>query len=245
VLTGGEPTLHRKILPIVRAAAALGFDPIQIQTNGRMLAYRHVLDALVQAGANEFSPSLHGSTAALHDSLTRAEGSFEETVSGIRNAIAMELVVITNSVIVRDNVDDLPALVALLASLGVRQQQLAFVHPVGTAQELFETVVPRLADVANAIVRANEVARAHDVRLVTEAIPLCFLRGNESLAVEAAIPDTTVVDLDGAIASYSTWRTVEGKAHGPPCERCSMRDRCEGPWREYPAAFGWSEFEPI
>ncbi len=244
VLTGGEPTLHKRIVPIVRAAAALGFRPIQIQTNGRMLAYRNVLDALVEAGATEFSPSLHGSTRALHDALTRAEGSYDETVAGIVNAVGTGLVVTTNSVIVRRNVEDLPALVALLAGLGVSQMQLAFVHPVGTAAELFDDVVPRLSDVERAILGARDVARARQVRLVTEAIPLCFLGGDESLAVEAAIPDTTVVDLDGGVVSYSTWRTTEGKTHGPPCAHCTRRPRCEGPWREYPVAFGWAEFRP-
>ena len=38
---------------------------------------------------------------------------------------------------------------------------------------------------------------------------------------------------------------AEGKAHGEPCARCAERPRCEGPWREYPARFGWDEFVPI
>ena len=82
VLTGGEPTLHRQIVPLVRYAARLGFSPIQIQTNGRMLAYERVVRSLLEAGATEFSPSLHGSTADVHDALTRARGSFAQTTPG-------------------------------------------------------------------------------------------------------------------------------------------------------------------
>lgn len=245
VLTGGEPTAYRNIVPLVLAARKMGFDPIQIQTNGRMLSYDKVLHALLAAGATEFSPSLHGSTAKLHDGLTRAPGSYDQTIAGIRNAIASGAIVVTNSVITRSNVRDLPDLTVLLGSLGVRNVQLAFVHPVGTAAAMFDEVVPRLDDVVAPVRHARDLAHAADIRLVTEGIPYCFLRGMEELAVEDDIPHTTVVDLDGQVADYSAWREAEGKSHGPPCDRCARRPQCEGPWREYPAKFGWDEFVPF
>lgn len=245
VLTGGEPTVHRRIVALVEAARALGFDPIQLQTNGRTLAYPHVLDALVRAGVTEVSPSLHGSTAAVHDGLTRAAGSWAQSVEGIRNAAASGLPVVTNSVVTRGNTEDLPALVALLGRLGVRRAQLAFVHPVGTAAVEFDAVVPRLPDVSAALVRARAVALAAGVALVTEGVPYCFLRGMEEMCVEALIPATTVVEMRGEVCDYSRWRVAEGKAHGPPCAGCAARARCEGPWREYPERFGWAEFEAL
>jgi len=245
VLTGGEPTVHRRIVALVEAAARLGFDPIQLQTNGRLLAYPRVLDALVTAGLTEVSPSLHGSSPGVHDALTRAPGSWEQSVDGIRNALASGLPVVTNSVITRDNTGDLPELVALLARLGVRRAQLAFVHPVGTAAQEFDRVVPRLPDVSEALLRARAIAIVAGVSLVTEAVPYCFLRGMEELCVEAMIPSTTVVEMRGEVCDYSRWRVAEGKAHGPPCEGCAARVRCEGPWREYPERFGWGEFTPL
>lgn len=245
VLTGGEPTVHRRIVALVQAAARLGFHPIQLQTNGRMLAYPKVLDALVSAGLTEVSPSLHGSTPDIHDALTRCEGSWRESAEGIRNAVISGLPVVTNSVITRRNVDDLPELVALLATLGVFRAQLAFVHPVGTAAVEFDAVVPRLSDVVGPLGRARAIALSAGMTLVTEAVPYCFLRGMESLCVEADIPATTVVEMRGEVCDYSRWRVAEGKAHGPPCEGCAARTRCEGPWREYPARFGWGEFIPL
>jgi MoaA/NifB/PqqE/SkfB family radical SAM enzyme len=203
----------------------LGYFPIQIQTNGRMLGYEQVLRALLQAGASEFSPSLHGSTAEVHDALTRAPGSWKESSEGIRRVASLGLPLVTNSVVTQGNTHDLPELVRLLADLGVKHAQLAFVHPVGTAMELFDEVVPRLPDVVEPIARARDIARARGLRLVTEAMPLCFLRGMEELAVEDSIPITTVVDLNGQVADYSGWRVAEGKSHGPPCETCAVRHR--------------------
>ena len=245
VLTGGEPTLHPDILNLVRKAKELGYRRIQIQTNGRRLGYANFVDALVEAGATEFSPALHGATAEMHEQLTRAPGSFRQTVAGIRNVHARGLPIVTNSVVVRANVAQLPALVDLLGKLGVGQAQLAFVHPVGTAFELFDEVVPRLSDVVGPIRLCRNIALRHGMRLVTEAVPLCFLPGMQELAVEELIPETTVIDLDGQPFDYSKWRPDQGKSHGPPCEGCSARARCEGPWREYPEKYGWGEFRPI
>lgn len=244
VLTGGEPTLHKRILDIARAARAFGFKQIQLQTNGRLLAYPRVLRALVDAGITEISPSLHGPDAALHDALTRAPGSFGETTAGIENALALGLPLVTNTVVVRDNVGVLPAIVKLLGELGVRQAQLAFVHPVGTALARFDEVVARLADLPSALSLARAAARERSMRLVTEAVPRCFLRGMQELAVESSIPETTVLDLDTSL-DYSRWRRAQGKVHGPPCEGCAARMQCEGPWREYPERLGWSEFRPL
>jgi MoaA/NifB/PqqE/SkfB family radical SAM enzyme len=245
VLTGGEPTLHKDILRIVASAARMGYRPIQIQTNGRLLSYPKAIDALLRAGATEFSPSVHGSTAEIHDALTRAPGSFAQTTAGMRNVAKLGVPVVTNSVITKSNVHDLPNIVSLLGSLGVRVAQLAFVHPVGTAEAHFDEVVPRLSDVVEPLRRAKELAQTFEMRLVCEGIPYCFLRGMEELAVEDQIPHTTVIDLDGERANYSEWRVVEGKSHGEPCTQCAVRATCEGPWREYPAAFGWGEFVPL
>lgn len=244
VLTGGEPTLHRRIVELVRAARALGYRSIQLQTNGRLLSYPQVLGRLVEAGLTEVSPSLHGPDAETHDALTRAPGSFRDSVAGIRNVVDAGLPLVTNTVVVRDNVAVLAPIVALLADLGVRHAQLALVHPVGTAMELYDQVVPRLSDVEGPLRRARDVARERGLRLVTEAVPRCFLRGMQDLAVEEAIPETTVLDLDASL-DYSAWRRGEGKAHGPPCETCTERQRCEGPWREYPERFGWQDFRPF
>lgn len=245
VLTGGEPTIRRDLVAVVARAWALGFRPIQIQTNGRMLAYPELVRRLIAAGADEFSPALHGPSAAVHDALTCAPGSFVETCAGIRNVLSAGAVVITNTVVVRQNLAHLAATIACLADLGVRQAQLALVHPVGTAATRFDEVVPRLADAAPALGEAIDAGQRLRVKVVVEAVPLCFLRGRRHTAVEDAIPETTVVDLDGGLFRFSDWRRRDGKVKGPPCTGCGLAARCEGPWREYPERFGWDDFVPF
>ncbi len=244
VFTGGEPTLHPDLLDLVAFAKSLGYQRIQLQTNGRRLAYRDYVESAVRAGVTEVSPALHGSTAAIHDALTRAPGSYRQTLKGIRNCVRAGLLVYTNTVVVRGNLDDLPRTAALLARSGVRHMQFAFVHPEGTALQHFEAVVPRMPDAARWIHKALDVARAAGVSAWAEAMPYCFMHGYEQHVVEAHIPATVVLDCPHTIEDYTAWRWAEGKAKGPPCTQCTWRDVCEGPWREYPDGYGWDEFEP-
>jgi MoaA/NifB/PqqE/SkfB family radical SAM enzyme len=245
VFTGGEPTLRQDLPELVSHARALGYRQIQIQTNGRMLAYRAYVERLVACGATEFSPALHGSTAAIHDALTCARGSYRETVAGIRQLRALGIAVLTNSVVTRVNAADLPQLAALLVSLGVPQMQFAFVHPVGTAGEYFEEIVPRMPDIAAPLHAALRVGQRAGRRVMTEAIPYCILPGFEDCVAEEIIPPTIVVDAEGTIESYERYRRELGKSKGPDCKRCRYESRCEGPWREYPERFGFDEFRPV
>lgn len=243
VFTGGEPTIRRDLADLVAEARALGYRSIQIQTNGRMLAYRGLCEALIAAGATEFSPALHGHVATLHDALVGASGAFAQTVAGVRNLVALGVPVLTNTVVVRANLPHLTEITEMLCDLGVSQFQLAYVHPVGTAIENFDAVVPRPREIVAPIRAALDVGRRRGVTCMTEAVPLCLLHDREWAAAEAIIPRTVVFDL-GAVVDFEAYRHTEGKAKGPPCERCSRRDRCEGPWREVPERFGWDDFSP-
>lgn len=245
VFTGGEVTLRPDLVELVALARSLGYVKIQLQTNGRMLAYRRICEELIEAGATEFSPALHGHTPELHDYHTRAKGSFAQTVRGIRNLKELEQPVITNSVVTRSNYRSLADLARLLVSLDVDQYQLAFVHPVGTAGVDFHRVVPRLSLVARHVAEGLDVGVAAGVRCMTEAIPPCILPGREEFVAEWIMPETRVYDADVVVESYREYRLTEGKAKGPRCGECHWFTRCEGPWREYPENYGWDELLPV
>ncbi len=245
VITGGEPTMQKTLSGTVRLARRLGYEQVQIQTNGRLFSYGDACRKLIDLGATEFSPALHGSTADLHDLLTMADGSYQQTVAGIRNLVQLDQRVITNTVITTHNYRDLSALARLLVDLGVHQFQFAFVHILGSAEQNKESLVPRKSDVMPHLFLGLDLGREAGVRSFTEAIPYCLMRGYEEHVVEQIIPVTRVCDADQTLADYTAYRRNEGKEQGPDCARCVMAQQCEGPWREYPRIHGWGEFRPI
>ncbi|MBI4803189.1 MAG: radical SAM protein [Elusimicrobia bacterium] len=245
VFTGGEPSLHPAILDFIRAAKKAGFKSIQLQTNGRTLAYPDFCGKLLKAGATEIGPSLHGAAAATHDALTGSAGSFTQTVAGIANAVKTGLAVITNTVITSANYTELPALAALLIKLGVSQYQFAFIHIVGTAAENSARLVPRKTAVMPYVKKGLDLGVKNGVPCYTEAIPFCLMKGYEACVAERIIPAGPVVDADRFIKDYGIYRRTEGKTRGPRCPRCKYFEVCEGPWREYPRLYGWKEFVPV
>jgi MoaA/NifB/PqqE/SkfB family radical SAM enzyme len=245
VFTGGEVTLRKDLEELVGAASQLGYRTIQIQTNGRLLSRMERVDGLLEAGATEFSPALHGADAATHDALTNARGSFRQTVRGIVNLRRRGARVNLNSVVVRPNADQLPDMARLFVQLEVDQFQLAFVHALGSAALNFDALVPRYRDIEEGLHLAMAIGAAAGVRCMTEAVPLCFMRGFERFVAESWMPDLSIVEPDRLVPSYAEYRKALGKVHGPPCRGCAAEDRCEGPWREYPERFGWSEFQPL
>jgi MoaA/NifB/PqqE/SkfB family radical SAM enzyme len=245
VLTGGEPTIRPDFLEIVKYAKKLGFGTIQIQTNGRMFAYREFCEKTIKAGANEFSPALHGHIAELHDYLTAARGSFEQTTKGIQNLKKLGQKVVTNTVVTKSNYRHLPEIAKLLNDLGADQYQFAFVHPAGSAFSNFESIVPRMTLIEPYIKKGLDIGIESKKTVMTEAIPYCFMKGYEDYVAEKIIPETKIFDYQKIVEDFTKTRRAEGKAKGPNCQICFYGEICEGPWREYPEKLGWDEFIPI
>lgn len=245
VFTGGEPTMHPWLPGAVAHAKKLGFSVIQVQTNGRRFAYPDYCSRLKAAGVTEMGPSLHGASAAVHEGLTKAPGSFAQVVKGITNCKALGLYVLTNTVVTSRNYKDMPALAKLLVRLGVDQFQLAFVHMVGTAWEKRRELVPRKTDALPFMKEALDIGRAAGLPCHTEAVPFCLMAGYEDCVAERIIPEGPVSDADFYLESYGDYRRDQGKAKRAECRRCRWFAECEGPWKEYPELYGWDEFRPV
>ncbi len=82
-LAGREPTVRADLLPLVRRLRERGADRIEIETNGRMLAYDGFARALAEAGVSAVAVKLFADDAAAWDAHTRVPGSFEQTMRGL------------------------------------------------------------------------------------------------------------------------------------------------------------------
>lgn len=245
VFSGGEPTVHPKILALVQYAKDLDFKSIQIQSNGRMFAYKKFCSEVIAAGANEFAPAIHGHTAQIHDFLTRSNGSFKQTLTGIMNLKKLKQRVLTNTVVTSKNYKILPLIARLLITCDVDQIQFAFVHIGGSAEKNKNWIVPKKSSVIPYIQKAILTGRNFGKKVVTEAIPYCLMKGFEECVAEQMIPQSMVIENMFEIENYADYRKNHGKSKGPYCKKCNLFSICEGPWREYPQLFGWEEFKPL
>ncbi|MCE5266783.1 MAG: radical SAM protein [Planctomycetaceae bacterium] len=118
VFTGGEPTLFEGLYKLIRDAEELGLVS-GLNTNGRRLAELDFAVALRRAGLDHVQITLQSSDAAVHNAMSGAE-AFDETVAGVRNALAAGLHTITNTTLTRRNVEHAGTIVDFLHHLGVR-----------------------------------------------------------------------------------------------------------------------------
>jgi len=249
VFTGGEPTLRfKELLGWIRYAKMLGYHNIQVQTNGRMFCYFDYAKEVIEAGANEFGISIHGSNSKIHDYLTRSPGSFVQTVQAIKNIKNLGGRVLTNTVINKYNLKDLPNVAKLLISLKVNQYQLAFLHInqiIFNDPKLINALVPRFYEAMPYVKKALDLGIKAGIRCMTEAIPYCLMQGYEEYVAEKIAPDAHVFDAGFEVKHFALYRKTKGKAKGPNCRFCKYFKICEGTWKEYPQIFGWGEFKPI
>jgi MoaA/NifB/PqqE/SkfB family radical SAM enzyme len=245
VFTGGEPTIRKDALELVKYAKDIGFTTIQLQSNGRMFSYMDFVKKTIKAGVNEFSPALHGHTPEMHDYLTSSPGAFNQVVRGIKNLKELDQYVLTNSVINKVNYRYLPELAKLLASLKVNQFQLAFIHAIGNARENFDSIVPKKSDVEPFVHKALDIGIGAGVDVMVEAYPFCFMKGYEKYCAERFMPSTEIRYPDIFVEDFERDRKNGGKKKFLQCGRCRFDQVCEGPWKEYAEKFGSAEFRPV
>ena len=274
LFTSGEPTLNPALLEHVARARQEGYRIIGLITNGRLLAYKGVARRLVERGVNRVTVSIHGHTARLHDGLTRAPGSYEQSRAALTNLLRLrrgrKLEVRTATVITRRNLKELGAILGSLARGAPDLHVLNMVMPVGRADRHFDRLVPSYTEVARAVARLAASAPPWMGRTRLVDMPVCVGRslpphlwgepevytqyeavGSSGLQGLCAGPDTGrgadgVTGEEGAY--YQTGRARKDahlRLQNGPCLACAARPLCPGVYRRYVEARGHDELTPI
>lgn len=126
--TGGEPTMRNDLVKLVRAAQ---WFVTRLNTNGRLLT-TPMCRELYEASLDAVQVTLYSWDAAVHNVLVGAPG-FEDTVSGIRNALAAGLNVSINTPLCSKNADYRKTL-EFIHDLGVRYVTCSGLIPAGGAK---------------------------------------------------------------------------------------------------------------
>lgn len=116
VFLGGEPTLHPDLPAAVKAARAMGYASITIDTNGYL--FNDILACVTPTDVDFFSFSLDGPSADVNDAI-RGAGCFDTCTAGLRKAKAAGFGVSLIYTVSRRNLAFLGQMVPLLAEWAV------------------------------------------------------------------------------------------------------------------------------
>jgi radical SAM protein with 4Fe4S-binding SPASM domain len=131
------------------------------------------------------SLSLDGALAATHEGIRGIPDHFDETIRALRRLLRLGFTVQVNTTVMRDNVDELPDLAALLASLGVHIWEVFFLVHVGRGTDVAGLTPPECEDVAHFLVDASRYG------FVVRTVEAPFFR---RVVVERQEPDSTTAD---------------------------------------------------
>lgn len=136
VLSGGEPLMHPHVRDFI------GFNQqasIQILTNGVLL--NDDFASFLENKQIDIQVSLDGSTACIHDRI-RGTGAFQGVLNGIGVLKRHGLLSRTNicTTITRDNIHDLPSIIRLTNSLGIKRIRFIAIRKRGEALRNWETL---------------------------------------------------------------------------------------------------------
>ncbi len=118
--TGGEATVSPHLRDLVEKAEDLGIIT-GLLTNGRKLSDREFTKRLCDAGLDHVQITIESHDEMVHDRMVDTEGAYKETVEGIRNALAEDIYLVTNTTLCALNADDIEETIEFLHGLGVRQ----------------------------------------------------------------------------------------------------------------------------
>ncbi|MFO7564882.1 MAG: radical SAM protein [Enhygromyxa sp.] len=239
-LSGGEPTLNPQLCDYVRYAKRVGVRSVELQTNAIRLADPALCEALVEAGVDTAFVSLHGSQAEICDAITHAPGTWAKTVAGLDQLARAGVHTRVNFVMCRDNAEDFPATVELVASRWPGfDLTFSFVAPSTDLVPRTAALIPRYSEVFGPLEAG--LARARELGLRVSgfesmcSIPLCLKP--DGLGEYEQLSATGLDAQPGETG---------GEFEKPEvCDGCSHRDRCWGVRRGYVALYGSSELRAL
>lgn len=253
-IIGGEQTIRKDIVKIIKFASKQNFKIITMATNGSMLCYKDFAKNIISAGLNRIVFSIHGYNSDLHDSLTQTKGSFDRLIKGIKNAISFgikEKEIGSNTTIVKQNYKKLPAIGKLIYDLGIRNSEFIFVDPTrGGPYDNFNKFVPRISDIVPFVNKCLDIGKKYkighwDIRYV----PICCFRNYEHQISE--LNEQKIFSKTVHLApDFKNFNVEDSRKHlvrikTKKCRKCRKFNICEGLWTEYYRHYGDEELKPI
>ncbi len=167
-LSGGEPTARRDIVELVAAASRAGLYSNLI-TAGVLLDAAKV-KALAEAGLDHIQLSVQDTEKESAERIGGMAGAHAKKLHAARLVREAGLPLTLNAVVHRQNLDRLPAMIALALDLGAGRLEVAHVQYYGWALANRATLLPNRAQLEAATATVDAARIAHKGRLVIDYV---------------------------------------------------------------------------
>ncbi len=217
ILTGGDALMRSDAFDLVTHARQLGL-PMGVAPSVTPRLTDAAIGRFADLGVNMVSISLDGATAATHERIRGVAQHYAATVNALKRLVDAGLTVQVNTVVMRENVVELPALAQLLQEIGVHVWAVFFLIAVGRGQAVAALTPQACEEVCHFLYDAS--AYSFIVRTVEAPFFRRIVTWRKSLGPSPSDPPARVASQYGLGTLYSTLteelRTRIGPARGAP-----------------------------
>jgi MoaA/NifB/PqqE/SkfB family radical SAM enzyme len=244
VVTGGEPTMRKDLLDLLKYIKEKG-KLVHLHTNGVRLSDKKYLERLIPF-IDLLTLPIHSSNYDIFDSITRVKGSANKTVKAFRNLVQIDkITIVTQTVINQLNYKTLLDTFDMIQDIspGIRMI-LTFPHPKSSA--FSKSVVPMFSEIKEYVC---EVLKKYSNLILTHYIPKCVLHPYQDVAFYFDKIDEPDV-LKPGVDYIENWRKVNfetfiSRIKTDICKTCKFDDVCVGVWKEYGELYPEPDLVPI
>lgn len=154
IITGGDALMRPDVFDLVRYAQ-LKQIPVGLAPSVTPRLTEESIEMMKHLGVKAVSISLDGAQPSTHERIRGISGHFEETIKQLRRLVDAGFEVQVNTAVMKDNVNELPALVQLLKKTGVRIWEVFFLIHVGRGRESMELTASECEDVGHFLFEAS------------------------------------------------------------------------------------------
>ncbi|HLD62024.1 hypothetical protein A3C24_04070 [Candidatus Roizmanbacteria bacterium RIFCSPHIGHO2_02_FULL_37_24] len=225
-ISGGEPTIHPDIIKIIKYLKKKGAAIIDLQTNAVLLSNLEFAKKLKKAGLNKIFVSFHSHIPKFHNLLTQSKNGHGRCVQGIKNCLNSGIEVILNPVINSLTYKFLPDYIEFIHKNfpKIKYISLSIVQPHERALKN-RKIVPKYELLSPYIEKAAKLADKFGIVANNPycGLPFCFGGWHKRLDKCLEYSENTI---GGGNKSCD-------KVKLAACEKCDLKNACNGIWRNY------------
>lgn len=259
ILSGGEPTTHKKLLDVIKFLKKNNFD-IKVVTNGVNFSdFGYVLD-LKKGGLNDVHVSIHTHIKKIAEELSQRKGHLEKTLRGINNALNVGMNVSINSTINSKNSGYLSDFIGFMIKKFPAINHYVFnnLDP-GNADSITVSrawknkwIIARFVDMELELSKTAKLLLKNNKTFRIERVPLCYMQGFEQFSTETR----RLIKQENYICYFLEKmgknflvklkpKNIERRVKGENCKFCPLNKICAGISSEYAQIHGYDELFPV
>jgi cyclic pyranopterin phosphate synthase len=239
---GGEPTIRRGLLPLVRWCRDRGYRTIKVPSNGLMYSYRAYAEEASEAGISDFHISFMAHTADLYERIMGKADALALVTQGVRHLAALGHRPIGDLIVKSDTWMHLADIVAYWAAQGVETFNPWLVSLSDRNRNNLASLLP-VSEMRDGIFAAFERGKDLGVTVRSRHIPRCMLPGYEDHVADLREDKVLVIT---PRSTFALWESrISPNTYGDKCEGCRYQHgACLGLRRDYLERYGDGEARP-